>query len=126
LKAARQDFLPKEDSDMHNVKTPMSWDDARQRELAHWSAVRDAIGTASPVELLAEINAADAFCEKAREEAGRPADLCDRCLFYQQFGGCRETGGRMSEQVAAGDWDGLRAMVDGFIVRLRALDVEAV
>jgi hypothetical protein len=111
---------------MSNLKMAMSWDDARHRELAHWSAVRDAIGTASPVELLTEINAADAFCEKAGEEAGRPAGLCARCRFYQQFGGCRETSGRMSEQVAAGDWDGLRAMVDEFIVRLRALDVAAV
>lgn len=110
--------LPKEEA--------MSWEEARNREIAHWSAVRGAIGTASPVELLTEINAADAFCEKAREEAGSPAGICSRCLFYQQFGGCRETGGRMSEQVAARDWEGLRSMVDEVIARLRALDVPAI
>ena len=104
----------------------MSWEEARNRELAHWSAVRDAIGTASPVELLTEINAADAFCEKAREEACGPAELCARCLFYQQFGGCRETGGRMSEQVAARDWEGLQAMVNEVIAHVRALEVPAV
>jgi hypothetical protein len=103
----------------------MSWEEARSRELAHWSAVRDAIGTASQVELLTEINAADAFCEKAREEACGPTDLCARCLFYQQFGGCRATGGRMSEQVAARDWEGLRSMVDEVIARLRSLEVPA-
>ena len=104
----------------------MSWEEARDRELAHWSAVRDAIGTASQVELLTEINAADAFCERAREETADPAGLCSRCLFYQQFGGCRATGGRMSERVAERDWEGLREMVDEVIGRLRALDVEVV
>lgn len=101
----------------------MSWEEARDRELAHWAAVREAIGTASPVELLTEINATDAFCTKAREEADGPIDYCPRCLFYQQFGGCRETGGRMSESVAAEDWDGLRAQVDALTAHLRALNV---
>jgi hypothetical protein len=103
----------------------MSWEEARTRELAHWLAIRDGIGTAAPVELLTEINAADAFCERAREEtADDPAGLCSRCLFFQQFGGCRATGGRMSERVAEGDWEGLRALVDEVIGRLRALDVK--
>ncbi|HEX7184433.1 MAG TPA: hypothetical protein VF756_21585 [Thermoanaerobaculia bacterium] len=98
----------------------MSWEEARSRELAHWSAIRDAIGTAAPVELLTEINAADAFCEKARGEADGAIDYCSRCLFYQQFGGCREVSGRMSERVAERDWEGLRALVDEFIAHLRA------
>jgi hypothetical protein len=101
----------------------MSWEEARQREIAHWSALRDAIGTAAPVELLTEINAADAFCEKVREGADEPVDFCSRCLFFQQFGGCRETGGRMSERVAAGDREGLRVLVDQVISQLRALDI---
>ena len=101
----------------------MNWEEARNRELAHWSAVRDAISTAAPVELLTEINAADAFCDKAREETDGPIDYCARCLFYQQFGGCREASGRMSERVAARDWDGLRVLVDEFIAHLRAFDV---
>ncbi len=105
---------------------PMSWEEARTRELAHWLAIRDSIGTAAPVELLTEINAADAFCDKAREEAGSPINACARCLFYQQFGGCRATGSRMSEQVAAHDWEGLRALVDEVIARIRALDVAVV
>jgi hypothetical protein len=103
----------------------MSWEEARDRELTHWSAVRDAIGTASQVELLTEISAADAFCERAGEETVDPARLCSRCLFYQQFGGCRATGGHMSERVAERDWEGLREMVDEVIGRLRALDVPA-
>jgi hypothetical protein len=109
-----------------------SWTEARDRELAHWSAIREAIGSASPVELLTEINAADAFCDKAKQEtveigstphaAGEP---CPRCLFYQQFGGCRETSGRMSESVAAHDWEGLRAQVEEVIAHLHGLAVPA-
>lgn len=101
----------------------MSWEEARNRELAHWSAIRDAIGVAAPVELLTEINAADALCEKARKEAGSPIDYCTRCLLYQQVGGCRETSARMSERVAARDWTGLRAMVDELVAHLHALPV---
>jgi hypothetical protein len=101
----------------------MSWEEARDREIAHWSAVRAAIDSASPVELLTEINAADAFCAKAREEADGAIHYCDRCLFYQQFGGCREAGGRMSESVAAGDWEGLRKQVDEVTAHLRALAI---
>ena len=101
----------------------MSWEEARERELAHWAAVRDAIDSPSPVELLTEINAADSFCEKAREEADGPVDFCPKCLFYQQFGGCRATSSRMSESVADGDWDALRAQVDEVTAHLRALTI---
>jgi len=104
----------------------MSWEEARQRELAHWSAIRDAIGTAAPVDLLTEINATDAFCEKVREHDDGPVDYCARCLFYQQFGGCRQTSGRMSEHVATSDWAGLRTMVDEVIARLEELEVPVV
>jgi hypothetical protein len=101
----------------------MTWEDARNRELAHWATIRDAIGTASPVELITEIDAADTLCEKAREGIDGPIDYCTRCLFYQQFGGCRQPSGRMSESVAARDWEGLRAQVDELIAHLRTLDV---
>jgi hypothetical protein len=103
----------------------MRWEEARDHELAHWSALRDVIGSSSPVELLTEINAADAFCEKAREEAGEPIGSCTRCLFYQQLGGCREPGSRMSESVATGDWEGLRTQVGEVITHLRALAIPA-
>lgn len=101
----------------------MTWQEARDRELAHWSAVRDALGSAAPVDLLTEINAADALCEKAGEEAHEALNPCVRCLVYQQFGGCREVSGRMSERVAAGDREGARALLDGFLAHLRALEI---
>jgi hypothetical protein len=100
----------------------MNWEEARNRELAHWSAVRDAIGAAGSLELLIEINASNAFCDKARETDG-PIDYCARCLFYRQFGGCRESSGRMSELVAQRDWQGLRALVDEFIADLHTFAV---
>lgn len=101
----------------------MSWEDARNRELAHWAAIRDAIGTASPLELITDINAADALCEKAREGGEGPIDYCTRCRFYEQFGGCRQPSGRMSESVAARDWEGLRSQVDELMTHLRALEM---
>jgi hypothetical protein len=103
----------------------MNWQEARDRELAHWAAIRDAIGTATPVDLLTEINAADALCERAREGAEGPLDYCTRCLFYQQLGGCRTASGRMSERVAAGDWEAVRELVDEFMAHLRALEPPA-
>lgn len=101
----------------------MSWEDARNRELARWSAIRDAIGIAEPLELLTEINATGTLCDKAKGEAGESLTYCDRCLFYQQFGGCREVSGRMSERASENDWKGLRALVDEFIAHLRALEI---
>jgi len=101
----------------------MDWEEARNRELAHWSAVRESVGGASQVELLTEINAADALCDKSRAEAGEAPDFCGRCLFYQQFGGCREVTGHMSDRAAARNWEGLRELLDGYIAYLRALRV---
>ena len=101
----------------------MSWEEARNREITRWSAIRDAIGTAAPVDLLTEINTASTLCDKAKGEAGESLNYCDRCLFYQQFGGCREVSGRMSERVAESYWQGLQTLVDGFIAHLRALEI---
>jgi len=103
----------------------MDWEEARDRELAHWLAVREAVSATSQVELLTEINAADALCQKSREEAGGASGFCDRCLFYQQFGGCREVTGRMSDLVAACDWEGVRELLNGYIAHLRALRIPA-
>ena len=103
----------------------MDWEEARDRELAHWLAVREAVSTTSQVELLTEINAADALCQKSREEADGAPGFCDRCLFYQQFGGCRAATGRMSDLVAAREWEGLRELLDDYIAHLRALRVPA-
>jgi hypothetical protein len=103
----------------------MNWEDARDRTLTHWSALRDAIGTADPLDLLVEINVIDALCDKSREVAGEPFGYCSCCLFYQQFGGCREVSSRMSDRAAARDWEGLKALVDEFIAHLKALQIPA-
>lgn len=101
----------------------MSWEEARNRELARWLSIREGIGVTEPVKLLTEINVTSTLCEKAKEGAGESLNYCDRCLFYQQFGGCREVSGRMSERVSESDWKGLRALVDEFIAHLRALEI---
>lgn len=103
----------------------MDWEEARNRELVHWLSVREAVSTASQVELLTEINAADALCEKSREVAGGAGNFCNRCLFYQQFGGCREVISQMSKLAAARAWEGLNELLDGYIVHLRELRVSS-
>jgi hypothetical protein len=101
----------------------MDWQEARTRMLARWGAIRDAIGTAHPLDLMVEINVVNEFCGKAKEESGSPWAFCDYCPFYHQFGGCREVSARMSESAAARDWEGLRGQVEEFIAHLVALRV---
>jgi hypothetical protein len=101
----------------------MDWEEARSRMLTRWHGIRDAIGTAHPLDLLVEINVVNEFCGKAKEEAGSPWAFCDYCPFYHQFGGCREVSARMGERAAAKDWEALTALVDEFIAHLEALKV---
>lgn len=103
----------------------MTWREAINGTVRQWSTIRDAIGVAAPVDLLTEINAVCDLCEKAEAEAGSGIERCRYCLFYQQFGGCQEVSGRMSEAVAAGDWDRLRSLVDQMIEGLGKLEVPA-
>ena len=99
----------------------MEWQEAREQTLAIWFAIRDNIGKADPLDLLTEINAMCALCEKADEEAGGPYNRCHYCLFYQQFGGCLAVNAVMSECVVARDWDRLRVKVEEFIAHLQQL-----
>ena len=99
----------------------MTWNEAKMGTIRQWEAVRDAIGVADTVELLTEINAVCDLCEKSEQEAGTPIGRCDYCLFYQQFGGCREVSATLSELVAAGRLDEVRVLVDDMIRKTEAL-----
>ena len=101
----------------------MDWELTKDKTLERWFAIRDGIGTAEPVDLLTDINVLNEMCQKAREEADTPWGYCEYCLFYQQFGGCKEISGQMSECVAARDWEQLRQLVDDFIAHLQAMEV---
>ncbi len=93
----------------------MTWNEAKQGTIRQWEAIRDAIGKADTVELLTEINAVCDLCEKSEDTAGTPIGRCDYCLFYQQFGGCSEVSGKLSELVVSGELDEVRALVDDMI-----------
>ena len=101
----------------------MNWREARDGTLRQWTAIRDALEQADPVYLLTEINAVCGLCEKSDQEAGNPFERCRYCLFYQQFGGCQEFSGDLSERVADKDWEGARWMIDDMIEKLSRLEL---
>jgi hypothetical protein len=101
----------------------MEWSQARESTLQQWTAIRDSIGTADTIDLLTDVNAVTGICEKAKEEAGGGEGKCDFCPIYQQYGGCREWGGRLSERIAEKDWPAVRAMVETAIATLERLEV---
>lgn len=93
----------------------MTWKEAQQGTIRQWENIRNAISRADTVELLTEINAVCDLCEKSEEESGTPIGRCDYCLFYQQFGGCREVSATLSELVVSGRLDEVRFIVDDMI-----------
>lgn len=99
----------------------MNWTEAIDGTVRQWNHIRDSIGTASEVEMLTEINAVCDLCAKSEEEAGGGIGRCEKCLFYQQFGGCRELSAHMSEAVIAKDWNRLRRLIDETIRGMRSL-----
>ena len=101
----------------------MEWSQAREKTLQQWTAIRDSIGNADVVDLLTDVSAITAICEKAKEEAGTGLGKCDFCPIYQQYGGCKEWGGRLSERIAEKDWPAARAMVDTAIATLERLEI---
>jgi hypothetical protein len=103
----------------------MTWNEAKTGTIRQWEAIRDAIGSADTVELLTEINAVCDLCEKSDQEAGTPFGRCGYCLFYRQFGGCREISASLSELVVKGEMEEVRAIVDDMIRKTGALALGA-
>lgn len=105
----------------------MNWEQARASALETWTGIRATAGGADPdpVELLSRIHAVNDLCVKARDEAGAPWGHCEYCLFYQQFGGCKEVSGRMSVAIADREWDELTRLLDEFIAHLRQMRLPA-
>ena len=103
----------------------MTWTEAIEGTIRQWTDIRNAVGVADTVTLLTEINAVCDLCEKSETEAGNGIERCRYCLFYQQFGGCQEVSGRMSEAVVEKDWNRLFHLIDEMIQGLRKLDLSA-
>lgn len=101
----------------------MNWRSATDDTLALWRRIRAMIEIPDELDLLTEINAACAMCEAAAEEEPRDLGRCNRCLAFQQFGGCHEVNLEMSVRVAEKDWEGLRELVDQFIHNLETLEI---
>ena len=98
------------------------WNEARRLTIAKWQAIRYAAGREHPLDLLEEVNAADALCAEAKQEVGPEGDnRCNNCAMYRQFGGCQEVLGRLSDRISAHDWPAVRRYADEMIGRLEAL-----
>lgn len=109
-------------TDSAEGRPALDWRDAKSGTIEQWLGIRELISSEDEVRILTEINAVCDLCDAARAEAPGPEARCDHCHFYQQFGGCQEVSWKMTERVTEHDWDGLRRLVDDFIVKLRAMD----
>jgi hypothetical protein len=102
----------------------MNWQEAKESTLRLWQSIYDSVGTADPVQLLTEINAIGDLCSLAKEEAETQHELakCNYCPAFQQFGGCREVSGILSELVAERKWEELRANIRQFMRQLERME----
>ena len=102
----------------------MNWEEAKQNTLNLWRSIYDSVGEADPVSLLTEINVISDLCALAKEESNAAHDLvkCHYCPAYQQFGGCSQVSGLLSELVARRDWAELRVQIAAFIQQLERME----
>lgn len=105
------------------MEPQLDWQAAKEETLALWLKIRGMVAEPDELELLTEINAICDLCDVAQDAAPQVFGRCERCLAYQQFGGCHGINGEMSERVVEHDWEGLLVLVDKFIDNLRALEV---
>ncbi len=103
----------------------MSWQTARDETLVLWRKIRGMIDRPDEIALLTEVNAICALCEAAGEREPHDLTRCERCLAFQQFGGCRAINLEMSERIVERNWGSLRALVDDFIHHLETLEIPA-
>lgn len=101
----------------------MSWETAKAETLELWRTIRQTLAEPDELELLTEINAICALCDSAAAEEPRSLTPCERCLAFQQFGGCHGINLEMSERVVEKDWDAVRVLIDRFIQILETLEV---
>lgn len=103
----------------------MNWDSARKETLETWRRIRAMIDAPDELELITEINAVCALCDAANDAEPRDLSRCERCLAFQQFGGCKEINLEMTQRIVEKDWGVLRALVDRFIDGLENLELPA-
>ena len=102
----------------------MNWEEAKTGTITQWEAIRDSIGVSDEVTLLTDINAVSDLCQLAKGEAVQHDDLvkCHFCPAYEQFGGCKQVCGELSDLAVRKDFDAMRDMIQSFIDRLQTLD----
>jgi hypothetical protein len=105
------------------MEPTLNWEAARQDTLNQWLKIREMAREPDELELLTEINTVCELCDVAEAADPEVFGRCERCLVYQQFGGCRGINAEMSERIVEHDFEGLLVLIDRFIGNLRALRV---
>src|SRR5688500_4767046 len=104
---------------------PMTWTEAKQQTVAQWRSLVERIGHDDVLDLLIELNAVTALCERARVDALQRGDSrkCQYCLAYEQLGGCGEVEEVLSEKLVSGEWDEARDLARRILGDLESLQV---
>jgi hypothetical protein len=104
---------------------PITWTDARTLTLAKWRDIQTALAEPDPLELITEINAVCSLCERAKAEAKLHGAWwpCRYCAAFEQFGGCADLQGRLTEAIVRSDWQRASALVAEAIADLEALEL---
>lgn len=103
----------------------MTWAEAKQKTVEQWRTLIPRIGVDDPLELLSEVNAVNALCDRARVEAARHDDWrkCRFCIAFEQLGGCGAVEAVLSEKILAREWDEARDLARRVLGELIALEV---
>ncbi len=105
------------------MQPKLDWQAAKEETLALWLKIREMVDKPDEITLLTEINAICDLCDVAEASEPEVFGRCERCIAYQQFGGCQGINAEMSERIVERDWKGLAVLVDRFIENLEALEV---
>lgn len=110
-------------SSVTTTQRHLAWRQARDETLELWRKIRRMLDEPDGLELLTEVNAICALCEAANQEEAPDLTRCERCLAFQQFGGCQQINLEMSERIVERNWGALRDLVDVFIHNLETLEL---
>lgn len=104
---------------------PITWTDAKALTLAKWRDIQTALAQPDSLELITEINTVCSLCERAKEHARSHGTrlTCRYCLAFQQFGGCSDLRGHLSEAISRNDWEKAGELVAKAIADLEALEL---
>lgn len=97
----------------------MDWKKAKQRTLGEWLRIRSALTDGDALQLVTDINAVCALCEKAREVAGSAAERCSQCIAFGDTKICEDYRFKLSELILDRDEAAATVLLEEIIQRVR-------